>query len=134
MRNKIYKVVEELVFKYKTSNPFELCEKLGLTVKYVSYGKGFIFNSCLIQINNKKYTKASTYVICAHELGHAVLHNGDSVNYFDESNTLEKIEKDRQANLFAAYLLFEDDNDIKFENMNSQMIKNFIESHIEEIK
>lgn len=134
MRNKIYKTVENMVFKYKTSNPFELCEKLGLTVKYMNYGKGFILDSSLIKINNKDYTEASTYVICAHELGHAVLHNKDSVNYFDDSNTLEAIEKDRQANLFAAYLLFEDDNDIKFENMNSQMIKNFIESHIEEIK
>ena len=100
----------------------------------MNYGKGFILDSSLIKINNKDYTEASTYVICAHELGHAVLHNKDSINYFDDSNTLEAIEKDRQANLFAAYLLFEDDNDIKFENMNSQMIKNFIESHIEEIK
>lgn len=134
MSNKIYKTVEDIVFKYKTSNPFELCEKLGLTVKYVNYGKGFIFNSCLIQINNKKYTEASTYVICAHELGHAILHKGDSTNCFDRNDTLEKIEKDRQANVFAAYLLFKDDNDIKFKNMNSYMIKNFIDSYIEEVK
>ena len=62
------------------------------------------------------------------------MHRGDACNHYNENNTLDKIEKDREANLFAAYLLFEDNLDIKFENMNSQMIKNFIESHIEEIK
>lgn len=132
MRNNIYKIVEDTVKKYRTSNPFEICEKLGLKVEYVNYGKGIILDSKFIKIN-KKYTEYSRYILCAHELGHAILHKGDCLNYFDDSDTLEKIEKDRQANLFAAYLLFEDNGDIKFGNMNSYMLHNFIDSHLEEL-
>ena len=33
--------------------------------------------------------------------------------------------------MFAAYLLFEDNNDIKFKNMNSYMLSNFINSYID---
>ena len=130
MGEQIYKIVDSLVYKYKTSNPYELCEHLGLKVDYVSYGKGIILASKIIKLNKKKYTDHSLYVLCAHELGHAILHNGDCINCFDDNDTLEKIEKDRQANIFAAYLLFEDDNEIKFKNMNSYLLSKFIDKHI----
>ena len=132
MRDNIYEIVKDTVYKYKTSNPFEICKKLGIKIDYVNYGKAIILDSKIIKIN-KKYTEYSRYVLCAHELGHAILHKEDCLNYFDDSNTLEKIEKDRQAYLFAAYLLFEDDGEIKFENMNSDMIYKFIESHLHEV-
>lgn len=129
MGDKIYRTVEELVYKYKTSNPYELCEKLGIRVDFVSYGRAMIIDSKSIKIS-KKYTEYSRYVLCAHELAHAILHEGDCINCFNENNTLEKIEKDKQANMFAAYLLFNDDEEIKFKNMNSYMLQNFIESHL----
>ena len=132
MSNKIYKIVDYLVNEYGTKDPFELCQHLGIVVRFISVGEGFAFaSSGLIMINNKKYTEKSLRVICAHELGHVVLHNKDKINCFDRSYSLEKIEKDRQANIFAAYLLFEDNNDIKFKNMNSYMLSNFINSYID---
>ena len=130
MRKDIPKIVENLVYECNTRNPFNICKKLGLTVDFVNYGKGFIFDSKYIKIN-KKYTGLAAYVICAHELGHAILHNGECINCFDRNDTLKKIENDRQANMFAAYLLFEDNNDIKFKNMNSYMLSNFINSYID---
>lgn len=129
MGNKIYEIVKDTVYKYRTSNPFEICEKEGLKVKFVNYGKAIIINSEVIFINDK-YDLASKWILCAHELGHAILHRGDACNHYNENNTLDKIEKDREANLFAAYLLFEDNLDIKFENMNSYVLQNFIESHL----
>lgn len=129
MGDKIYKIVKDTVYKYKTSNPFEICEKMGLKIKFVNYGKAIIVNSELILIN-VKYDLGSKWILCAHELGHAILHKGDSLNHYDENNTLLKIEKDKEANLFAAYLLFNDDLDIKFANMNSYMLHNFIEGNL----
>lgn len=125
---KIYNIVEELVCFYKTDDPEELCEKLGLEIKNVNYGKasfiGGRINSIFIR---KDYKKLTRKIVLAHEIGHFILHRGDNVNYFKNTRpTIENIEKERQANLFAAYLLFSDERlKIKFADMTNYFLESF---------
>ena len=52
MRDNIYEIVKDTVYKYKTSNPFEICKKLGIKIDYVNYGKAIILDSKIINIQN----------------------------------------------------------------------------------
>lgn len=128
VNKKIYDAVEQLVVDYNTNDPEDLCKKLGLEIKDVPYGKacflGAPYNSIFIK---KDYKKITRKIILAHELGHFILHKNDSVNYFEDSElTTENIEKERQANLFAAYLLFSDKYlKIKFADMTNYLLKSF---------
>lgn len=132
MGDKISNEVSKLINKYKTYNPFEICKKKGIKIKFVNYGTANIINGIdKIILINSKYDEFSKKILCAHELGHAILHSNDACNYYNSNTSLQQIAKDREANLFAAHLLFDDSNlDIKFSNMNSYLIQNFIESHL----
>ncbi|HGU6173174.1 TPA: ImmA/IrrE family metallo-endopeptidase, partial [Escherichia coli] len=84
----IKEAVNSLIKKYGTNNPFELCDLLNIKIMYSNLGpeiKGFFqrtpngfeivhINSCLEEME-KKY-------ICAHELGHAILHVDLSIVFF----------------------------------------------------
>lgn len=102
--------VFDLLKKYKTSNPFELCEILKIKVNY-SYLKtlrGFYRYSSrnhFIEINYD-LEHAEKYLTCAHELGHYILHQG--LNGIFLSTTLMLPNKyEIQADRFAGYLLLE---------------------------
>ena len=101
--------VKKMKKKYRTNDPFELCEKLGIWVYMVPLGKTqghytyakrkkvFFINECLSDVEK--------YFCCAHELGHALLHTKSNV-YFNSSNTFFIQNKfENQANEFAAELI-----------------------------
>lgn len=113
----------------KTNNPFEICKKLDIKIKFVNYGHAFYLADINCIFINEKYTKDEQLIICAHELGHAMCHCTDGINHFGrELKTLESINKEYEANLFAAYLLFDDKNlDLKFNNMNSYLLSDFLQ-------
>lgn len=115
----ICEAIEQLRKKYHESDPFRLCEMMGIKLIYQSLGrdanscKGFFLESKRIQTItiNSDLPHIIQKIIVAHELGHAVLHrrNGihafHEVTLFDDSSLMEK-----DANLFAAeYLLCDDD-------------------------
>lgn len=112
----IKEVVNGLIEKYGTNNPFELCDMLNINIMYSNLGseiKGFVqrtpngfeiihINSCLSRINQK--------YICAHELGHAILHVDLSLSFFIESGLPTYRDRyEMQADKFAAELLIPDD-------------------------
>ena len=71
-------------------------------------------------------------VLCAHELGHALLHS-DAVNNFaaTSKNAFKNVEY--EANLFAVSLLFdEEDFNIKMLNMSNYLLKQVLDYNIEE--
>lgn len=127
---KICNKVENIIKKYGTNDPETLCSMLGIGIKPVGYGTATYFggdaNTILI---NQNYSKIERMIVLAHELGHVVLHSDDGVNHFRNSeSTLDNIEKEHQANLFAAYLLFDDSKlEIKFSNMNSYLLNAFLD-------
>lgn len=125
---KIYDIVEQIVDHFNTDDPEQLCGKLGLNIKEVNYGKAYFiggkYNSIFIR---KDYKKLSRKIVLAHEIGHYILHKDDNINYFKNSEpTFENIEKERQANLFAAYMLFSDKFlKIKFADMTNYLLESF---------
>ena len=70
-----------------------------------------------IIIINGRYEHKSQLVLCAHELGHALLHSDDNVEY--------------EANLFAVSLLFnESDFNMKVLNMSNYLLKQVLDYNI----
>ena len=101
--------VKNLIEKYNTSNPYVLCGKLGIEIKYVYYKdvKGF-FSRVLRRkyiVINEKLDEYSQLVVLCPELGHALYHNSKNkllmkINFFNYSPELEN-----EANEFAAELM-----------------------------
>ena len=112
MKNKrIVNYAREIAGITGTRDPFEIASRLGINVEFRQYSKSVkgycrkIFDRLYIIINSN-YCKKSQKVICAHELGHAILHTDFSEVV--SSMSFEDHDRDGmeyEANLFAAALL-----------------------------
>lgn len=110
----IKKRVIELQEKYKTVDlhelatllnviviPFDLHDEIKGIYKYDRRNK-YIFINSNLSANEQR-------VVLAHELGHAVLHTRSNTKFL-RANTLFSINKiEKEANIFAAELLINDD-------------------------
>lgn len=108
----IKSIVEKLMRKYDTNDPFQLAACLNIVVQrvrlgntwgyYVSYRRlKAVHINCELPETLQRYT-------CAHELGHAILHKGVPTPFL-KRHTLFSVDKiERQANTFAVELLMPD--------------------------
>lgn len=115
--------VDKLRKKYKTDNPFELASFMKIQVVPWDLHE---------EINGfYRYDKRNKYIfinmnldetlqrfVCAHELGHAILHPRANTPFLREKTffSLEKIEV--EANTFAVELLLSDQYIHEYENTN----------------
>lgn len=114
--------VEKLIKNNNTNNPFEICKALDIVVKFENLGN--IFGYCdthfrmrSIHINENVPEHLQAFV-CAHELGHALLHRNINTPFLSK-NTLFSIDKiERQANTFAVELLLPDNILKEYEDIN----------------
>lgn len=109
----IYKAVEKLKKKYKTSNPIILCKKLGIEIKPKKLnGLNGYFVSCLKKkyiIVNENLSDEALMLVIAHELGHVILHSSQSLQYMRNNFLLPKTSiYEKEADLFAILLLGRD--------------------------
>ena len=96
---------------WKTNNPFEIAEKYGIKVLIRNVNIGDFKAQTLkmegyptiISINGL-YSTLSQKVLCAHELGHALLHT-EPINHFDVTTKNVHTNVEYEANLFAVALL-----------------------------
>lgn len=103
--------VKNLIEKYRTKNPFKICERAGIEVIFQDLGeiKGFHVRNAGVSliIINSKLSELMMIIVLLHELGHAILkHPTKDIsfmkdNFFGFSNQLEN-----EANLFLAEFLF----------------------------
>lgn len=122
---KVIDTLYDVCSEYHTTDPFVLCEHLGYQIRYKNYNvdamKGYytkVLDDVYIYINSN-LSRFSQSIICAHELGHALMHDNAGNHFGSEDVTLEY-----EANLFAAYLILDDTfYDIQFKNMNSYLLK-----------
>lgn len=114
MSNKdITDLAEKIKVNYNTKDPLKLCKILGIEINYTHLNPNFypaytiISGKTPVITLNSHFTKTSQMVLCAHELGHALMHNSKILNQFNgQSNEKEEFE----ANLFAVSLLFDQES------------------------
>jgi len=108
----IKQLAQHLIDTHGTSDPFRLADALGINVLYCPLGMtlGYYMHdrrNKIIVINDQTDDEIRPY-ICAHELGHSLLHNVSNLPFLSR-HTLFSIDKiERQADTFAAELLLPD--------------------------
>ena len=132
----ICECVDKLVFKFGTRNPFEICKGLNIHIHYMDLGtalKAYYFYQSRIKniVINTRVNKISSFVLCGHELGHAVLHcDLAAMRGFQEMELLGTlIPTEYEANIFAAQLLIPDEKifellkrqDISFDELAKEL-------------
>ena len=106
--------VEKVISKYGTRNPFEIIDILDITLVLHPLHESIngvyqVHDNYPVIYINSNLCYEERIITAAHELGHYFLHDG--TNYFACSGLLGSYIKDkseRQAYIFAAELLIED--------------------------
>lgn len=109
----IKKLVRRIIKKCGTNNPFEICACLGIKVifKNLNNVRGlyqFVYRKKIICINFN-LNSADQRQVCAHELGHAILHKNVNTVFWDRCTYFVTDKVEIEANIFAAELLIDDD-------------------------
>ena len=109
---KIKRLAQSLIDKHGTNDPIQLADALGVNVLYCPLGAtlGYYMHdrrNKIIVINDQTNDEIRPY-ICAHELGHVLLHGTSNLPFLSR-HTLFSIDKiERQADTFAAEILLPD--------------------------
>lgn len=111
-------IAKRLVRKYHTSDPFELCSILGIEILYSDLGSirgvyQYKYRKKMIHINNCLDTNLQRQV-CAHELGHAILHKKTNTFFLDVYTFYPVNKVEIEADTFAAELLLDDISPIEY--------------------
>jgi len=119
-------------------NPTAIARKLGIVVfdEWESNVPGFTAQTMklgdlpsVISIN-KIFDPFAKRLLCAHELGHAILHESTLLNYFNDDDTVTEAE----ANLFALALIGGEDIEkqliMPLEKMDGAMLKAIMDYNI----
>lgn len=110
MKKKIQETVRQLVEKHGTNMPFELCNKLGIHVVNTNLPSGV--NGLFVKLTdidmaiiiNESLSEKQSIHICAHELGHVLMHNHvNSMLLEDNKIRMDALEK--EADFFGHCLL-----------------------------
>ena len=107
------RMAESLVRKYKTRDPFRIADSMGLTVIRTQLRgiRGFYQHvaRCGIIYIDSSLPEPEARFVCAHEIGHALLHRGCN-RIFMDTNTYFKVDQyEIEADKFALNLLYSDD-------------------------
>lgn len=109
---------------FDTTDPFKICKLLDIKIRYISLSNGIwgfsniwssdgsnisIFQNKIYPIHatiflSSKLDKYSQKIVCAHELGHVLLHNKERLNLFDIKDQADSF-TEYEANIFAIELL-----------------------------
>lgn len=106
--------VKNLTDQYFSRDPFELADLLGIFVRRKNLGslQGLYFfaEERAFIIINEGLCEEKQRMICAHELGHHIMHRDLSETVFSETALFDLSGKPEiEANLFAAELLLSDE-------------------------
>jgi len=101
---------------YKTRDPFAVCRGMGIKVIYsplvdlLGYYQQ-VDGTDVICIN-EGIDLYQSYFVCAHELYHALAHEGENRMYMDRHTYQVPGKRELAANRFAALFLFPDDDEL----------------------
>ena len=107
-----FKIVQQLVEKFHTNDPFVLARECNIKVLFADLGhlRGMYqyYKRARLIFLNQTLPHGEQRAVCAHELGHALLHPKMN-RFFLHQNTFFNCDRwEREANLFAAHLLIDE--------------------------
>lgn len=117
----IIDIVEKLTRKYKTNDPFEIAKLKNIQIHlkdlkelrdmyyYYKRNKQIFINSTLTYEEQK--------LVCAHELGHAILHPKFNIVFLESNTFITKNKFEIEANSFAAELLVGEEKPLEGETI-----------------
>ena len=110
--------VLNLIKKHGTNNPFKLAKKLNIEIIIDDLGEvRGLFKKILRRkfiFINSKLNELDQMLVCCHELGHAILHASSNYQFMIDNTKILRLSKlENEANLFASYLLFPNDDFIE---------------------
>ena len=122
----IKKIVNSLVKKHKTRNPFEIIKGLNVILVPVPLEgvRGFYQ---YFQRNNIIYIDDSLpeheqILVCPHELGHMLLHKKANALFMDTYTGFNTTKYEKEADLFAMELLVSDETILEFQEYTTEQI------------
>lgn len=110
----ITEMSQSLVLRLKSRDPFFICDALGVLVRFKDLGnvKGIYtyYKRNRFIIVNSSLCDDEKKIICAHELGHDMLHRNMAKNahLYDSHLNDFSLKPEFEANVFAAELLISD--------------------------
>ena len=123
----ISRAVDKLCRKYRTRDPYELCNALGVRVRLKDLGTGIkAYYFCQSRIRNIvlnwRVSETIRNILVAHELGHDRLHKEIAMlKGFQEVELFDMVRPaEYEANVFAAELLIADDELLELLNDDSK--------------
>ena len=109
----IKRLAEGLVKKYGTRDPFRIADELGYTIIYTPLVgvRGFYqyLKRCHIIYLDSQLADPDLRFVCAHELGHSILHRGLNRIFMDTRTFVVTGRYEVEANYFAVALMYSDE-------------------------
>ena len=109
----IRNLVQSLVKKYNTRNPFEILRQKKVILVYAPLNgvRGFYqyFQRNHIIYIDENLSDSEKRFVCAHELGHMLLHKKANALFMDTHTFFNTEKYEVEANTFAAELLIPDE-------------------------
>ena len=134
----ILKFVKELKQTWQTKDPYKIAEIYGIKVITRNLNVG-AYKAQTIKMQNYPsiisinglYSERARAVLCAHELGHALLHE-ELVNHFDTTSKNMNTDVEYEANLFAVALLADESKlCMPLHKLNSVALKAIMDYNID---
>ena len=133
--NWIMERLEREIKKAKTNNPFEIAKHKNIIIRYFPLGNtlGFYMKNVRQQVItiNCDIDEYLMMFVCAHELGHAILHPNESTPFLHKNTFFSKDKIEREANEFAVNLLLYDKNLEEYETKFDVLRENGIPYEME---
>ncbi|MDQ0176045.1 ImmA/IrrE family metallo-endopeptidase [Bacillus chungangensis] len=119
--SRMKEIVAKIIDKYGTNDPFEIGKARSIEFVFAELGSTFGFYSSyrriqFIHINNK-LEKTIQRFVCAHELGHAILHQDINTPFLKAHTFFSQEKIEVEANTFAVELLMTDDAIYEYKDM-----------------
>jgi hypothetical protein len=115
--------VKNLIEKYNTKNPYTLCKKMNIDVRFrdlgeiIGYFKKVLGNKYIVI--NENLDEYSRKVVLTHELGHATMHSSKKVLMMKESFYRYSPELEDEANEFSVELLSYDTEEVSYDTVKN---------------
>lgn len=108
-------LVNRLIKQFHTNNPFEICDNLNYIILHapligIRGFYQFYEDRDIVYIASNLPDQVKKFV-CAHELGHSLMHKDINTIFLDTRTYLKTSIYERQANQFAINLLYPYDAD-----------------------